>query len=81
MVVTVVGKGMWGRLKYWRREEDEAAGEDGRGTRGFPFSNINIVTDSCKNKREKSSLKKFIFRLFCCSVVSNKMNNEFKEGQ
>lgn len=46
-----------GRLKYWRKEEDEAAGEDGRGTRGFPFSNINIVTDSCKNKREKSSMK------------------------
>lgn len=48
---------MWERLKYWRRQEDEAAGEDRRGTRGLPFSNINIVTDLCTNKREKSSLK------------------------
>lgn len=54
---------MWGRLKYWRREEDDAAGNGGRGTRGFPSRNINIVTDLCKNKREKSSLKIYISSL------------------
>lgn len=53
MVVTVEGDVR--RLKYWRREEDEAAREDGRGTRGFPFSNINIITDLCK-KSVKSHL-------------------------